>query len=58
MIGKSIYLPIEKIRRGIPLTNDDKIPWLEVLHDALVDHFIRGKSVVLACSALHSLYRV
>ena len=45
------------MRRGIPLTNDDRIPWLEALRDALIDHIIRGKSVVLACSALQPSYR-
>ena len=39
------------------MTNDDRIPWLEVLRDALIDHIIRGTSVVLACSALQPLYR-
>ena len=30
MIGKLIYLPTEKMRRGIPFTNDDRIPWWSV----------------------------
>ena len=45
------------MRRGIPLTNDERIPWLEALRDALVGHIICGKSVVLPCSTLQPLYR-
>lgn len=47
----------EKMRSGIPLTDADRIPWLESLRDALIDYIIRGEVVVLACSALQPSYR-
>lgn len=47
----------EKMRRGIPLTDSDRIPWLEMVRDALIDYILRGKMVVLACSALQPSYR-
>lgn len=47
----------EKMSRGIPLTDEDRVPWLEALHEVIGDHVRRGKPVVLACSALKESYR-
>ncbi|MEM6620860.1 MAG: gluconokinase [Pseudomonadota bacterium] len=48
---------VEKMSEGIPLTDDDRWPWLdrlgEVIEEAVAD---RGR-VVLACSALRRVYR-
>jgi gluconokinase len=46
-----------KMASGIPLTDDDRQPWLEVLHQMLrtwVDDGVKG---ILACSALKAQYR-
>ena len=48
---------IEKIRRGIGLTDADRAPWLQSLHDAIVRWIHSGQNVVLACSALKRSYR-
>lgn len=48
---------VEKMRRGIPLNDEDRKPWLERLHDAITDWIAEGKNVVLACSALKRSYR-
>ncbi len=48
---------IDKIRRGIPLTDEDREPWLDQLRDAIRAWNAAGKNVVLACSALKSAYR-
>lgn len=48
---------VEKMRRGEPLEDDDRWPWLDALHDAIDDHLRRGESLVLACSALKHAYR-
>jgi gluconokinase len=48
---------VEKMRRGIPLTDDDRRPWLERLHAEIAAWIAQGKSVVLACSALKRSYR-
>jgi gluconokinase len=48
---------VEKIRRGVALTDDDRKPWLEQLR-AAIEHWIAEKrNVVLACSALKRAYR-
>lgn len=46
---------IEKIRRGIPLTDDDRKPWLASLRELIRDS--GGTGMVLACSALKQSYR-
>ena len=48
---------VDKIRRGIPLTDEDREPWLESLRKAISDWIASGKDAVLACSALKSSYR-
>ncbi|KAG0594717.1 hypothetical protein M758_UG102600 [Ceratodon purpureus] len=47
----------EKMRRGAPLTDSDRMPWLETLRDTLIEYILRGQCVVLACSALLPKYR-
>jgi len=47
----------EKMRRGIPLSDADRAPWLAAIHDELVRANGAGKSIVLACSALKQEYR-
>ena len=48
---------IEKIRQGVPLGDEDREPWLNRLHKAILDWIARGHNVVLACSALKRAYR-
>ena len=48
---------VEKISHGIPLTDEDRAPWLQLLHNAIARWIAAGSSVVLACSALKSAYR-
>ena len=48
---------VEKIRNGIPLTDEDREPWLDLLRQAIVAWIAAGKNVVLACSALKRAYR-
>jgi len=48
---------IEKMRRGIPLEDADRWPWLQIL-SAQIDRWLAaGNTVVLACSALKQRYR-
>lgn len=49
---------IEKMSHGIPLTDSDRIPWLEAMHRMLMGYQEGGFSAVLACSALKDSYRV
>ncbi|XP_041501608.1 probable gluconokinase isoform X2 [Microtus oregoni] len=46
-----------KMGRGVPLSDQDRIPWLCSLHDILVREVALGQHVVLACSALKRKYR-
>jgi len=48
---------IEKMSHGIPLTDADRIPWLESMHRMLMGYQTGEHSVVLACSALRESYR-
>ncbi len=47
----------DKMHRGIPLTDEDRLPWLESIHAALKQNDEEGKNAVLACSALKDEYR-
>jgi gluconokinase len=47
----------QKMRAGIPLTDEDREPWLEELNRLLNDWYQRGQGGVLACSALKEAYR-
>lgn len=57
--GDSYHPPanVEKMRRGVPLTDDDRWPWLRRLSDLIGDWLAEPAPVVLACSALKRAYR-
>ena len=46
---------IEKMSAGIPLNDQDRLPWLERLHGVAQTNLERG--CVIACSALKQKYR-
>ncbi len=48
---------IEKMSRGIPLEDADRLPWLLQLQAAIDRWLLENKNVVLACSALKASYR-
>lgn len=48
---------IEKMRRGRPLTDEDRWPWLERLREQLTRSVAAKENAVLACSALKRAYR-
>ena len=48
---------IEKMRRGEPLTDDDRTPWLEKLRSVIQSALENGQNGILACSALRRSYR-
>eukprot|EP00834_Sanchytrium_tribonematis_P002687 NODE_88_length_21789_cov_0.534440.p14 type:complete len:173 gc:universal NODE_88_length_21789_cov_0.534440:5686-6204(+) len=43
----------DKLRKGIPLSDSDRMPWLKEIHEKLLSN----KSCVVACSALKKKYR-
>lgn len=48
---------IDKLRRGRPLTDADRRPWLERVRRLIESTLGSGDSVVIACSALKAEYR-
>ena len=48
---------VEKMRRGVPLTDADRRPWLEKIAQEIDGWRTRGESGVLTCSALKRAYR-
>lgn len=46
----------EKMRSGIPLSDEDRAPWLRALR-ALLAQEARGQNAILACSALKQSFR-
>ncbi|XP_050384946.1 gluconokinase [Argentina anserina] len=47
----------EKMSKGIPLSEEDRIPWLETLRNVLRENLVSGSTVILGCSALQRRYR-
>jgi gluconokinase len=45
------------MRGGRPLTDDDRWPWLEYLHEQITRSLAAKENAVLACSALKRTYR-
>ena len=48
---------IEKMSSGLPLNDEDRWPWLDILAGILAEDHRDGRSSVLACSALRRVYR-
>jgi gluconokinase len=48
---------VEKMRRGLPLDDDDRRPWLDAIRHRLEQAAARSENVVLACSALKHSYQ-
>ncbi|XP_078678079.1 putative gluconokinase [Branchiostoma floridae x Branchiostoma belcheri] len=51
------YVNKQKMSAGVPLTDEDRYPWLRKLHAVIYSWISEGRSGVLACSALKRLYR-
>jgi gluconokinase len=48
---------VETMRRGEPLTDADRVPWLRALRRRIDELAAAGRSAVVACSALKQAYR-
>jgi gluconokinase len=46
-----------KMHAGIPLTDADRLPWLNAIRAALLAHDRTKENIALACSALKESYR-
>lgn len=47
----------EKMHKGIPLTDADRLPWLAAMHEQIAKWIASKQNAVLACSALKQNYR-
>lgn len=48
---------LEKMSRGIPLTDEDRKPWIYALRSVIDMEFSEGLDAVVTCSALRERYR-
>jgi gluconokinase len=48
---------IEKMRSGLPLADEDRWPWLNLLREQIMRFLAAKENAVLACSALKRAYR-
>ena len=48
---------VEKMRRGEPLDDADRAPWLRALRERIDELAAAGRSAVVTCSALKAAYR-
>lgn len=57
--GDDLHPPnnVKKMTRGVPLGDEDRLPWLDALRERMAAMVERGESAVVACSALKKAYR-
>ncbi|GAB4076762.1 gluconokinase [Nostocoides australiense] len=48
---------VDKMRAGVPLTDEDRAPWLRRIGDWISEQVAEGESCVVTCSALKRDYR-
>lgn len=48
---------VKKMQSGIPLTDQDRLPWLHIVAGVIEGHIAANRPVVIACSALKRSYR-
>lgn len=48
---------VEKMKAGVPLSDSDRFPWLEIIHNRMQRAIIDRKHLIVACSALKKIYR-
>ena len=47
----------EKMQAGIPLTDEDRWPWLAAIRDSISEALVEERNAVVSCSALTQTYR-
>lgn len=48
---------VEKMSKGIPLTDEDRMPWLDKIGEVMKASLAKGESIIVSCSALKRIYR-
>lgn len=57
--GDDLHSPanVAKMAAGTPLSDDDRLPWLQAIRAWMSEQGAQGRSGVVACSALRRSYR-
>ena len=57
--GDEFHSPasIDKMKRGVPLNDQDRMPWLLAIRGLISELIERQENAVIACSALKAAYR-
>ncbi|ANK90295.1 MULTISPECIES: gluconokinase [Rhizobium] len=48
---------VEKMSKGIPLTDEDRMPWLDLIGKRMQASLEKGEGIIVSCSALKRTYR-
>ena len=48
---------VEKMSKGIPLTDEDRMPWLDLIGERMKASLENGEGIIVSCSALKRIYR-
>ncbi|TAU03877.1 gluconokinase [Rhizobium ruizarguesonis] len=48
---------VEKMSKGIPLTDEDRMPWLDRIGEEIKASLEKSEGIIVSCSALKRLYR-
>ncbi|MBB4116301.1 gluconokinase [Rhizobium sp. BK226] len=48
---------VEKMSQGIPLTDEDRMPWLDRIGEDMQASLEKSEGIIVSCSALKRLYR-
>jgi len=48
---------VEKMSRGIPLSDEDRLPWLDRIGKEMKASLTKGEGIIVSCSALKRSYR-
>ena len=48
---------VEKMSRGVPLTDEDRWPWLDAIGREMAGAVGQGQGIVVSCSSLRKVYR-
>ncbi|MBY5886399.1 gluconokinase [Rhizobium ruizarguesonis] len=48
---------VEKMSKGIPLTDEDRMPWLDSIGEDMKASLEKSEGIIVSCSALKRIYR-
>ncbi|NYT31040.1 gluconokinase [Rhizobium sp. WYCCWR 11128] len=48
---------VEKMSKGIPLTDEDRMPWLDRIGEDMKASIEKSEGIIVSCSALKRIYR-